>query len=144
MILRIQSMLIAIYLFFAGIIYGNAPKEMSFTCNVPSGVCEYEAGDKIELHIKTENVGRPFKAVTFDSLDVYIYQEIDGKRVTPYDVGYRDDLPCEWTEELIKTGYTYETTCTFTVSENAPKGIYNVSVSQFGESEIFEGLIEII
>lgn len=143
MLLRIQSFLIAIYLFFAGIIYGNAPKEMNFTCTVPSGVCEYEPGDKIELRITTENVSRPFKAVAFDSLDVYIYQEIDGKRVTPYDIGYQDELDCDWPEELIKTGYTYETTCTFTVSENAPKGDYIVSVSQFGETEEFEGLIKI-
>ncbi|MGN0469169.1 MAG: hypothetical protein ACI4GY_10640 [Acutalibacteraceae bacterium] len=144
MMLRIQSLLIAIYLFFAGFIYGDAPRKMDFDCTVPSGVYEYEPGDKIQLHVKTENVGRPFKEVAFDSLDVYIYQEIDGKRVTPYDIGYQDELPCEWPEELIKNGYTYETTFTFTVSKNAPKGDYIISVSQFGESEEFEGLIKVI
>ena len=49
-----------IILFFAGFIYGDAPIDIKFTCEIPSMVYEYEVGDTVEIHATIENVGRPF------------------------------------------------------------------------------------
>lgn len=145
MFVKFQSLLMALYLFFAGFIYGDAPINMKFTCDIPTEVYEYEAGDTFKVHVTSENVGRPFKAVTFDSLDVYIYQVVGDKSVPLEDTD--DDgfsLPWMPPEELIKKGYTSEGTFSFTVSENAPKGDYIIMVSQFGDREYFEGMVTII
>lgn len=153
MILKIQSLLIAIYLFFAGFIYGNAPKEIEFTCNVPSGVHEYAEGNEIVLDVASKNIGRPFKTdILYTSYDIDIYQIVNGEKISLIqrsDHNNSDDsisLPgyvVEPYERLIKSGQNFERTYTFIVSENAPKGDYIISVSQFGEIETFEGLITV-
>lgn len=147
MILKIQSLLIAIYLFFAGFIYGNAPKEIEFTCDIPSGVHEYVSGDKITVDVSAENVGRPFMwepSTCRPALYVEIYTMVDGKAVYINDVNdFEYDLDVNYPEELVKHGEISKDTYTFIVSENAPKGDYIVYVHCFGEVEKFEGLITV-
>jgi len=143
LLLRIQSLLIAIYLFFAGFIYGDGPREMEFTCTIPSGVYEYEAGDNIVIEVTSKNVGKPFSAKTYQSMGVCIYQIIDGELVYLHDT-LMTSLPAEFPNELIKNGYIDRGTFEFTVLEDAPKGDYIISVSQFGCGQKFENMIKVV
>ena len=143
MFVKIQSILISIYLVFIGFIYGDAPIDIKFTCEIPSMVYEYEVGDTVEIHATIENVGRPFKAVKANTIDISVYTITDNKIVTPYEEETTDDLPWERPEELIQKNYKSDAGFVFTIKENAPKGDYFVRVSAFGVTETFEGLITI-
>lgn len=143
MFIKIQSILISIYLVFIGFVYGDAPINIKFTCEIPSTVYEYNIGDTVEIHATIENVGRPFKAVKADAVDISVYTTTDNKMVTPYEEEAKDELPWERTEELIQKGFKSDAEFVFTIKENAPKGDYFVRVSAFGVTETFEGLITI-
>ena len=132
-----------IILFFAGFIYGDAPVDIKFTCEIPSTVYEYEVGDTVEIHATIENVGRPFKAVKANAIDISVYTIIDNKMVTPYEEEAKDELPWERPEELIQKNYKSDAEFVFTIKENAPKGDYIVRVSAFGVAKTFEGLISV-
>ncbi|MBQ7294873.1 MAG: hypothetical protein IJW86_01640 [Clostridia bacterium] len=145
----VETIMVAISLFFAGILYGDAPVNMKFTCEVPSQVYEYEAGDTIELMITSENVGRPFMGLIkvhapMVSVSVCL-NDVTGVEI--YNNNFNQDSEIGNDEAdrevFIEKGYTYEKNYTFTIPEDAPKGEYNVSVSQFGYSEVFEGLITV-
>ena len=47
-----------IILFFAGFIYGDAPIDIKFTCEIPSMVYEYEVGDTVEYKITYKNTSK--------------------------------------------------------------------------------------
>lgn len=132
-----------IILFFAGFIYGDAPIDIKFTCEIPSMVYEYEVGDTVEIHATIENVGRPFKAVKANAIDIAVYTVTDSEIVTPYEEETKDELPWERTEELIQKGFKSDAEFVFTIKENAPKGDYIVRVSAFGVEKTFEGLITV-
>lgn len=143
MFIKIQSILISIYLVFIGFVYGDAPINIKFTCEIPSTVYEYNIGDTVEIHATIENVGRPFKAVKANAIDIAVYTVTDSEIVTPYEEETLDELPWERTEELIQKGFKSDAEFVFTIKENAPKGDYIVRVSAFGVTETFEGLITI-
>ena len=135
-----------IILFFAGFIYGDAPVDLKFTCDIPSAVYEYEAGDIIQIHAVAENVGRPFKMdvhserVLLVSIykienDVKVYANVstDTEHTDEYSTGY-----------FVEKGETFEKDFYFKVREDAPKGVYTIEISSdFGDEEIFEDVITI-
>ena len=143
MFIKIQSILISIYLVFIGFVYGDAPINIKFTCEIPSTVYEYNVGDTVEIHATIENVGRPFKAVKANAIDIAVYTVTDSKIVNPYEEETLDELPWERTEELIQKGFKSDAKFVFTIKENAPKGNYIVRVSAFGVEKTFEGLITV-
>ena len=143
MIVKLKALLMALTLFFVGLFYGDAPINIKFTCEIPSTVYEYNIGDTVEIHATIENVGRPFKAVKANAIDIAVYTVTDSEIVTPYEEEILDELPWERTEELIQKGFKSDAEFVFTIKENAPKGDYIVRVSAFGVTETFEGLITI-
>ena len=146
--LKITAISQAIILFFAGFIYGDAPIDMKITCEIPSAVYEYEVGDIIDVFVKVENVGRPFKSEEYikseNLIDIYIYHIDNGNKTYLY-----TDEPFIHTDEMgnkifANNGYTIEQNYHIIVKENLPKGDYVIKVrSGFGFEEIFEGLITI-
>lgn len=126
----ITAVLIAISLFFTGIIYGDAPVEMKITYDIPSQIYEYEAGDEVEIKIIEENVGRSFKAkieADYGFEDIQLYSSetnsfIYGK---PSDSGIT--LP-GFRDQYVKKGDKRETVIKVTIPEWADKGEYNLKV----------------
>lgn len=139
------SVVTTVVIFFGGIFYGDAPVDMKFTCEVPSQVYEYEAGDTVELSVTSKNVGRPFMGKidpNYPTIDITVYLNADEEKKIYY-FEPSDEIMDGYWEEFIMTGHIDKKTCTFTIPEDAPKGEYNVSVSQFGDREVFEGLITV-
>ncbi len=135
----IISVVTTVIVFFGGILYGDAPVDMKFTCELPSQVYEYEAGDMVELSVTSKNVGRPFMGKidpNYPTIDITVYLNAD-EEMKIYCFEPSDIILDGYWEEFIMTGHTDKKTCTFTISEDAPKGEYNVSVSQFGDSKVF-------
>lgn len=147
------AIFVAISLFFAGIIYGDAPIDIKITYDIPSQVYEYEVGDEVEIDATVENVGRPFIGVIDvahgPDIDVRVFKyDEDGKKThiynnrTPYNQGeiFTDNADVEG---YVKKGYKIEETYQFIIPEDAEKGEYSISVSRFGVEKVFENVITV-
>lgn len=105
---RITAILMALYVFFAGIPYGNEPEKVDFSVETKMGVCNDIEGNErpaCNVHVVTENVGRPFIASSHESAHIYLYRIVDGKR-EPFSNYYlrtwhTTDVPHD---EVIKNG----------------------------------------
>lgn len=144
---------IALSLFVAGIVYGDAPIDIKFTYDIPTQVYEYEVGDKVEVNVTAENVGRPFMGVTFvahgPEIEVKVFKNDEDGKVNciyynqeDYNKGeiLTDDADVEG---YIKKGYKIDATYRFTIPEDAEKGEYSISVSRFGVEKVFENVITV-
>ena len=138
------EVLVVLYLFFGSLPYGDAI-DLKFTCETPSGVYEYEVGDKVNIHATLENVGRPFKAEVFTDnfLRVSVYTTVDGVEIYPLEVpSSGSEIYDYYSSYLVKNGDILEKDFRFTVREGAPAGAYDVKISSdFGDEEIFEDMI---
>lgn len=140
---KIIAFFMAAYLFFAGIPYGNEPIKVEFEYEIPSQVTIYEPGDHVYIVITVTNVGRPFigKKLFHHSVDEYVYQVIDGKKVGLSSWHYiTADEP---KPAIIKHGYTNDVVCTFQIADDAVPGIYSLQVSCGGCSQVFENVLEV-
>ncbi len=147
----ICTTMIALSLFIAGIVYGDAPIDIKFTCDIPSQVYEYEVGDEVKIDVTAENVGRPFigaiKVVHAPAIyvKVFMYDE-DGKERYIYSnqFGYSEIITDDAdVEGYIKRGFKIEEEYHFTIPENAEKGEYSIRVSRFGVEKVFENMITV-
>ena len=142
-VINFKALFMAIYLFFVGLVYGDEPIKIEYSYEIPSLVTMYEAGDSVKIDISVTNVGRPFKGTKelHKILDVVIYST-DG-----YVIYNRDWYPTEDSEtkyEIIKQGMFGEQTYTARITDEAPKGFYNMSVKYYGADKyIFENVFEV-
>lgn len=141
--INFKALFMAIYLFFVGLIYGDEPIKLEYSYDIPSQVTVYEAGDSVKIDISVTNVGRPFKGTKelHKILDVVIYST-DG-----YVIYNRDWYPTEDSEtkyEIIKKGLFAEKKYSVRITNETPKGSYNMSVKYCGaEEHIFENIFEV-
>lgn len=75
-IYKIEAIILAITLFFVGVVYGDEPIEVEFTCDK---VTVYEEEGFALVEVTAKNVGRPFKSD--DRIFAEFYQIIDGEKV---------------------------------------------------------------
>ena len=132
----------ALVLFFGGIAYGNAPIDMKFTCDIPSAVYEYEACDTVHIHATAENIGRPFKEYSMESIRFSVYRIENGEYISPY-VPYTGPIPDGQCEYFVKHGDILENDFRFIIRDDAPKGTYTIKLISFGDEEVFENAITI-
>lgn len=143
--LKIQAFFIAVYLFFAGFIYGDEPVKLEFSYDIPSEVYVYEQGDTVEINVTVKNVGRPFEQrISFsDAEDIRIYNVCDEEQKDIYtgDMSKTDALKF-W---IFKSRVTKTYNVVFRIPENADRGVYNMTVRYrgIGEPITFENVFEI-
>ena len=139
--IKIEALFIAIYLFFAGFIYGDEPVKLEFTYDIPSEIYVYESGDKFEFEITVRNTGRPFKGLPISSnAGIEIYCENNGER----NVIFRPwNEPYTSTEMLIKKGYSETIKIGFFLPDEIPEGSYSVDILYNGIMNTFENIFEV-
>ncbi len=142
---RIEKFIFAIVLFISGFIYGDAPIEINLDYTVPSGVYEYQAGDSVEILVKSENAGRPFEyaAAGDDYINITVSRN-DGSYVCLYTSKCDSDVSVDGYSVLqIKSSYKKEAIFNFIILEDAPKGSYSITIDQFGIRKTFENAITV-
>lgn len=144
--LKVEAFFIAVYLFFAGLIYGEEPVKLEFSYDIPSEVYVYEPGDTIEINVTVKNVGRPFEERIFRGAtnDTVIYLEKETEKfVADISMGYPD----AYDYRVFKHGETETYKLRFRISKDAPAGLYKMKAGYNGYfesySEIFENVFEV-
>lgn len=137
MLLRIQAFFIAIYLFLAGLPYGNAPIKLDI--EMQSQVVEVTAAGDCTITLNCKNTGRPFEGKTSDSFDFTVYSQEDGKRTELK--GYLFSTEKEGQSKIIKNGQKFTLSNTLYSIKNAEVGTYNVDVSVYGCTKTFENAV---
>ena len=86
---RIRAFLMAAYIFFAGLAYGNEPIKVEYTAKV---VTEERA---IVVTAEVTNVGRPYIGSTDDCPSIEVYKMVDGEKVhlKEYSCAFTADMP---------------------------------------------------
>lgn len=144
----ISDVVLAIYLFFGGIVYGEVP-DFDFECVAPSTVYEYESGDTVELEITSENVGRPVEyTIGYNQPRIMIYVKNDSHYYL-YDNRYHGNIGVDGAYiKLFEHGYEETNNISFTIPEDAPEGEYSVYVrlnswEEDKQEEVFTDLITV-
>lgn len=143
--LKIQAFFIAVYLFFAGFIYGDEPVKLEFSYDIPSEVYVYAPGDRVEINVTVKNVGRPFeqRIAFYDTEDICIYNSCDEEQNDIYtgDMSKTDALKFWIFKSRDKKTYNI----VLCIPENAVAGTYNMTVRYKGivEPVTFEKVFEI-
>lgn len=145
--IKIEALFIAVYLFFAGFIYGDEPVKLEFSYDIPSEVYVYEPGDSVEINVTVKNVGRPFEERIYYGATDYtvIYLNTDEEKIVrdPRTVG----RPDAYAYRIFKHGKTETNEIFFTIPEDAQTGVYNMKAIYRGycgsHSQIFENVFEV-
>lgn len=129
MSLKIEAFFIAVYLFFAGFIYGDEPVKLEFSYDIPSEVYVYEPGDTVEINVTVKNVGRPFEETRrfWNTRNICIYNSDDIKLTDIYrqDEYYTDDVDL-W---LFKRNESKNYKIVFVIPDNVMSGSYDMTVT---------------
>ncbi len=143
--LKIQALFMAIYLFFAGFIYGDEPVKLEFSYDIPSGVYVYEQGDTVEINVTVKNVGRPFdnRISFYDTEDICIYNANDEEQKDIYSADMSKTDALKFWIFKSRTDKTYNVV--FCIPEKPDKGMYNMTVRyrDLVESVTFENVFEV-
>lgn len=140
---KIKAIILAITLFFVGVVYADQPIEVEFDCNIPSSEYLYSPGEDVRLNITVTNTGRPFELTKFfeDTEYVGIYQEIDGERHYIYTTNKYSLTAGK--SQLVKKGDSKMYDIHFRIPDDAPTGAYDIFVSFEGNSQVFENYITV-
>lgn len=154
MMTKINALIIAIYLFFAGFIYGDEPVKVEFDCEFSRTEfsCPEEFG--FTLTIKGKNVGRPFEGDKPYYVDVSVYRVVNGeKRYLRWEGTWDDGLSRrvlikhgEELEFITKPGSWYAVGYDFTSGDptrGIEPGIYSVEVRVYGCEKVYENILMI-
>jgi len=93
---KLFSLVLAVYLFILGIPYGNGPIKVDLTYEMESTREVYTDGDELMIHLKGENVGRPFFGKSHDNISGWVFHVVDGER---------RGLSVAFQQRMILTGY---------------------------------------
>ena len=80
---RVISILMAIYVFFAGLPYGNEPPKVEYTVKISMNYHEPDniySFDSCEVEVMAKNVGRPFIASNDEEPLVLFYRIVNGEK----------------------------------------------------------------
>lgn len=164
MLTKIKALLMAIYLFFMCIPYGNSPIDIKMTeptltvcgtvyelkddmepIKVSAGILDVLGSSPFSFSAKCENVGRPFKGHEPFHPVVALYKVENGKRsFIDLLIVYDECVP---RDVLIKNGDTLNVHEQFSFtqipSETIEPGVYNLEISVYGCKTVFEDVIVI-
>ncbi len=138
--IKIEALFIAIYLFFAGFIYGDEPVKLEFTYDIPSEIYIYEPGDAVEINLTVKNVGRPFKESTYFSnlLSIKVFNPEDNTDIYNEDaVILPDETLWLFNHNEVKT---FKVVCF--ISDDSTKGMYDLTVN-YKTEETFKNVFEV-
>ena len=145
---KLVAFLMSLYVFLAGIPYGDEPVKVDFTATPEK--YEYEIGERIRVYIEGENVGRPFigeKNIKSDGSPLYyarvsFFREVDGREVYlvfDTDIFLDHSVP---STGLIKHGEEIKINHrTLEIDDRTDPGVYNMKVTVYGCTEIYENAI---
>ena len=143
---RILPFFLAVYMFFAGLPYGNEPVKVDLTYEITSAQEVYSEGDTVTVALKAENVGRPFYGRSFDSMSASFFLLKDGKeQYLSYTLPMVSNCALP-TKVIIKNDDIQEQTASFPLEANDP-GMYSLRIrySTYDGTTItknFENVIE--
>ena len=145
---RLLPFFLAVYMFIAGLPYGNEQVKVDLTYEITSTQEVYSEGDTVIAALQAKNIGRPFYGYSFDSISASFFRIVDGKEeylsFTPPLVS-NAELP---TKIIIKNGDIQQRTIHFPLTENEP-GLYHLRIRYRtfdGETIIkdYQNVIEIV
>ncbi|MDD6012722.1 MAG: hypothetical protein PUC33_07740 [Oscillospiraceae bacterium] len=140
---KLVAFLMSLYVFFAGIPYGDEPVKIDF--NIKPDAYVYEAGDHYSVEIEWTNVGRPFIGTksSHTGPTVWIYKNVDGELTyvpTITSDVTNDDAAVEY---IVKHGYTETQWDGGRFYDDMEPGVYTIIVRFYDCSKTFEDIITI-
>lgn len=136
---KLVAFLMSLYVFFAGIPYGDEPVTVDFTAT--TNQYEYEAGDDFFVQVEWENIGRPFIGLDNDTANVSFYKEEDGMKKYITIIGNTHCHTMDPRQVLIKHGYKDTVFTGGAFDEETEPGVYNMVVKLYGTSKIYPNAI---
>lgn len=138
--LDFKALIMAITLFFVGIFYGNEPVNVEFT--VVTTEAEVALEDSFSINYTCINKGKPFKGFCKDEPSIqFINSETNEKAKYYYD-GISSD--CDGHYFLVRKDDVFcSGGLTVTFSEDTPTGTYDIVISMYDCTQVFENAITI-
>lgn len=145
MMTKINALIMAIYLFFAGFIYGDEPIKVEFDCEISQ--YEFASPEEFGLGVTVsgKNIGRPFEGTKPFEPSVAVYREENGeiiilKTTTTIDLGEPQPI-------LVKNGDTFygHSYCEYQpyFADEYKPGVYSVAVWAYGCRKVYKDIITI-
>lgn len=137
---KIEAIILAITLFFVGVIYADQPIEVEFDCELST--YEISAGDPIYVKINCKNVGRPFEGEhNHANASISFYKIKNGSKEylsASYIVTDEDSQPI-----LVKKSEEFTCGISMQFDLDAEPGIYSALVRVYGCEKIYEDVLTI-
>lgn len=145
MMTKINALIMAIYLFFAGFIYGDEPIKVDFDCEFSQYEFACPEEFSLRVSVKCKNVGRPFEGKDpFEAL-VAVYREENGKMIILNTLSIIDMEECR--PILVKKGDTFYGDCIYEYhpyfADEYKPGVYSVAVWVYGCKKVYKDIITI-
>lgn len=148
MIYKIEAFILAITLFFVGVVYGDKPIEVEFECEFSNYEIIPEE-QTLDIVIKCKNVGRPFEGSEPHDVNVSIYKIVDGKKVYLRNVSGSDHG--EPQPVLVKKDESFTIRTEFSIATHpndlppgmteVEPGVYSTAISVYGCEKVYENIL---
>ncbi len=139
-IYKIEAIILAITLFFVGIVYGNQPIEVEIDCEFST--YEVSSGDTIDVKINCKNTGRPFEGEhNHGKVNVSFYKIDNGTKKYLSMLYYFE--PEDPQPILIKTSEEFSCWQTMQFHLEAEPGVYSALVRAYGCEKVYEDILTI-
>ncbi len=137
---KIQAIILAITLFFVGVVYADQPIEVEFDCELSNYIVS--PGDCIDISINCKNTGRPFEGEHNHQETSVSFYKIENGTAKYLSMLYYF-VPEEPQPILIKTSEEFSCRKTMQFNLDAEPGVYSVLVRVYGCEKIYEDVLTI-
>lgn len=137
---KIEALILALTLFFVGLVYGDKPIEVEFDCELST--YEISTDEFGRIHLDCVNVGRPFEGVEPFHANFKFFKIENGKKVY---VRYEGSITVDSEPRavLVKSGEEFGYNQIFLFPEGTEPGVYSLEVEVYGCEKIYEDVLTI-
>ncbi len=139
-IYKIEAIILAITLFFVGVVYGDEPIEVEFTCELSTYEISTDEVGRIKLDCV--NVGRPFEGEEPFHAGFNFFKVENGKKVYVRCEGMitNDSEP---RAVLVESGEEFGYRQKFIFPEGTEPGVYSLEVKVYGCKKVYEDILTV-
>lgn len=137
---KIEAIILAITLFFVGVVYADQPIEVDFDCELST--YEISTDEVGRIHLDCVNVGRPFEGEEPFHASFEFFRIENGKKIyARYEGSITNDS--EPRAVLVKSDDTFGYSQKFIFPKDTDPGVYSLEVEVYGCEKIYEDILTI-